>query len=63
MIKVVNNRKSIYPAWRARYSTPFGKRWMTVHAQTEGLAKQLASLKTPYRSGWVLELVEACGAR
>lgn len=57
MVKVVV-KKSIYPAWRAKYSTPFGTRWLTVHAPTESFARQLATLKTPHKAGWVFEDVE-----
>ena len=44
--------------WRARYSTPFGVRWLSVKADTREQAKMLGTLKTPYRAGWVFEGVE-----
>jgi len=45
-------------SYRAKYSTPFGTRWLTVRAASETNAFHMAQLKTPWRAGWVLEGIE-----
>lgn len=51
----------LLPAYRANYSTPFGERWLTVHAPDERIAGMLAENKVMcglYKKGWSFNKVE-----